>query len=144
MQITNKGNNQQVIIDYSEGEDLISEGQEYSASVSTAVSKGVGYGYNFISSETSELLSDNRALTLDDNSSKGKFYFDTKIKLSPNYCGEILAINVEKEAGAGTFDPYINTQSDTSANLQGYITFSVELPDNFKQIESGLELNDDR
>ena len=146
MYVTAPYNNLNRLVDYSAGSLL--RGAD---GVDLKHSKSVYYGvpYAVSTPRGAETVPVNYGALLHLNGEDvGQFYFDTEIKLDDNYCGEILAVDVEKTANPSTVDPVVDLEKEKPTYFDNYVRFGLRLPDNLSVIAGDLHnadlLNENR
>lgn len=135
MYVTAPYNNLNRLVDYSAGSLL--QGAD---GVNLKHSKSVYYGVPYAVSTprgTETVPVDYGAILHLNGEDVGQFYFDTEIKLDDNYCGEILAVDVEKTANASTVNPVVDLEQEKPTYFDNYIRFGLRLPDNLSAIAGG-------
>ena len=137
MYVTAPYNNLNRLVDYSAGSLL--QGTD---GTDLEHSKAIYYGVPYVVSTPRgvETVPVNYGSTMHLNdSSVGQFYFDTEVQLDDNFCGEILAIDIEKDANASSVNPVVNLDEDKKpTHFNNYVRFGLRLPDNLSGIASGL------
>ena len=135
MYVTAPYNNLNRLVDYSAGSLL--QGAD---GVDLKHSKSVYYGVPYAVSTprgTETVPVDYGAILHLNGEDVGQFYFDTEIKLDDNYCGEILAVDVEKTANASTVNPVVDLEQEKPTYFSNYVRFGLRLPDNLSAIAGG-------
>ena len=135
MYVTAPYNNLNRLVDYSAGSLL--QGAD---GVDLKHSKSVYYGVPYVVSTprgAETVPVDYGAILHLNGEDVGQFYFDTEIKLDDNYCGEILAVDIEKTANASTVNPVVDLEEEKPTYFNNYVRFGLRLPDNLSAIAGG-------
>lgn len=140
MYVTALHNNFNRLVDYSAG-SLLKNTDGFDLEHSKSIYYGVPYAVSTPRGVDTVPFDHGAILHLNDKDS-GQFYFDTEIKLDDNYCGEILAVDVESAANASEVNPVVNLEEDKPDHFDNYIRFGLRLPDNFSGIKSGTYKED--
>ena len=142
MYVTAPYNNLNRLVDYSAG-SLLQGTDGTDLEHSKAIYYGVPYAVSTPRGVETVPVNYGSTMHLND-SSVGQFYFDTEVQLDDNFCGEILAIDIEKDANASLVnpDPVVNLDKDKPTHFDNYVRFGLRLPDNLSGIASGLHKAD--
>lgn len=132
--ITGKNGDQTAPIDYAGSTILAEDKDSYFNYLSRAEKYGVNYYAYFNKADSGHEGSPDYALTLtaqdsDTGAAKNELYFETQVRLSENFCGDILSWQVQGKDWSGIQDPY-TTVTGASNNKSGYLEFKLKTQDN--------------